>query len=104
MFSYAFAVMTAYNIVQPVTRSAFIDDLGAENFPYVLLVTGALIGFVMQPVWLRHVAAAEALGPADHAAGDDERVAALLLAVSRRYPLGVIGVLLLRSDSQHATF
>ena len=48
MFSYAFAVMTAYNIVQPVTRSAFIDDLGAENLPYVLLVTGALIGLVMQ--------------------------------------------------------
>ena len=48
MFSYAFAVMTAYNIVQPVTRSAFIDDLGAENLPYVLLVTGALVGLVMQ--------------------------------------------------------
>ena len=48
MFAYAFAVMTAYNIVQPVTRSAFIDDLGAENLPYVLLVTGALIGLVMQ--------------------------------------------------------
>ena len=48
MFSYAFAIMTAYNIVQPVTRSAFIDDLGAENLPYVLLVTGALIGIVMQ--------------------------------------------------------
>ena len=48
MFAYAFAVMTAYNIVQPVTRSAFIDDLGAENLPYVLLVTGALIGVVMQ--------------------------------------------------------
>ena len=48
MFSYAFAVMTAYNIVQPVTRSAFIDDLGAENLPYLLLATGALIGLVMQ--------------------------------------------------------
>ena len=48
MFAYAFAAMTAYNIVQPITRSAFIDDLGAENLPYVLLVTGALIGLVMQ--------------------------------------------------------
>ena len=48
MFSYAFTVMTAYNIIQPVTRSAFIDDLGAESLPYVLLATGALIGVVMQ--------------------------------------------------------
>ena len=48
MFSYAFAIMTAYNIVQPVTRSAFIDDRGAENLPYLLLATGILIGLVMQ--------------------------------------------------------
>ena len=48
MFAYAFSVMTAYNVIQPVTRSAFIDDLGAENLPYVLLATGLLVGLVMQ--------------------------------------------------------
>ena len=48
MFAYAFAAMTAHNLVQPATRSTFISDLGAENIPYVLLATGVLIGFVMQ--------------------------------------------------------
>ena len=48
MFAYSFAAMTAYNIVQPVTRSAFIADLGADNIPYALFAAGLLIGFVMQ--------------------------------------------------------
>ena len=48
MFAYAFAAMTAYNIVQPVTRSTFITDLGADNLPYVLLATGFVIGLIMQ--------------------------------------------------------
>ena len=48
MFAYAFSVMTAYNVVQPITRSAFIDDLGADNLPYILLATGMLVGLVMQ--------------------------------------------------------
>ena len=48
MFTYSFAAMTAYNIVQPVTRSAFITTLGADNIPYVLFATGLLIGFIMQ--------------------------------------------------------
>lgn len=48
MFAYSFTAMTAYNIVQPVTRSAFIADLGADNIPYVLFASGLLIGFIMQ--------------------------------------------------------
>ena len=35
MFSYSFLAMSAWNIVRPVTRSKFIDALGADNLPYV---------------------------------------------------------------------
>ena len=55
MFAYAFSAMTAYNIVQPVTRSTFIIALGADNLPYVLLVTGFVIGVIMY-VYTRLVA------------------------------------------------
>ena len=48
MFASSFAAMTAYNIVQPVTRSAFITDLWADNIPYVLFATSLLIGLIMQ--------------------------------------------------------
>ena len=47
MFSYSFLAMTAYNILKPVTRSAFIKDLGADNLPYVLLASGVIIGVLM---------------------------------------------------------
>lgn len=47
MFTYSFLAMTAYNILKPVTRSAFIRDLGADNLPYVLLGAGVLIGVLM---------------------------------------------------------
>ena len=47
MFLYSFLVMTAYNVIDPVTRSKFIVSLGPDNLPYVRLVAGALIGFVM---------------------------------------------------------
>src|SRR5262245_7687277 len=48
MFSYSFLAMTAYNIVQPITRSKYISSLGADNLPYVQLVAGVLIGIVIQ--------------------------------------------------------
>lgn len=48
MFVYSFLIMTAYNIIKPLTRAEFIDDLGADNLPYVLLVAGLLIGVIMQ--------------------------------------------------------
>ena len=33
MFAYSFLAMAGYNIVKPATRSQFIDQLGADNFP-----------------------------------------------------------------------
>ena len=47
MFAYSFLAMTAYNIVQPITRSQFINDLGAINVPFVDLFAGFLIGLIM---------------------------------------------------------
>jgi ATP/ADP translocase/HEAT repeat protein/CRP-like cAMP-binding protein len=48
MFAYSFLAMVSYNIIQPITRSKFISDLGAENVPYITFVSGILIGFIMQ--------------------------------------------------------
>jgi AAA family ATP:ADP antiporter len=47
MFAYSFLAMSAYNVIKPITRSKFISDLGADNLPYVALVSGILIGFLM---------------------------------------------------------
>ena len=47
MFVYSFLAMAAYNAIKPITRGAFIGDLGAENLPYILLAAGFLIGFIM---------------------------------------------------------
>ena len=33
MFAYSFLAMTAYNIIQPLTRSKVISSLGAVNLP-----------------------------------------------------------------------
>ena len=47
MFAYSFLAMSAWNIVRPLTRSKFINDLGADNLPYVQLAAGILIGVLM---------------------------------------------------------
>ncbi|HEV3141019.1 MAG TPA: Npt1/Npt2 family nucleotide transporter, partial [Vicinamibacterales bacterium] len=47
MFFYSFLAMTAYNIIQPLTRSKLITSLGAVNVPYVVFGSGIVIGFVM---------------------------------------------------------
>ena len=47
MFAYAFLAMTAYNIIQPLTRSTLIADLGAVNVPWVVLGSGLIIGMLM---------------------------------------------------------
>ena len=47
MFAYAFLAMTAYNIIQPLTRSRLIADLGAVNVPWVVLGSGLIIGLLM---------------------------------------------------------
>jgi ATP/ADP translocase/HEAT repeat protein/CRP-like cAMP-binding protein len=47
MFAYSFLAMTAHNILKPVTGSAFIEQLGADNQPFVQLAVGLLIGVLM---------------------------------------------------------
>src|SRR5512135_1481662 len=47
MFSYSFLAMTAYNIIQPIQRSLFIERLGAKQIPYVQLAAGVCIGLIM---------------------------------------------------------
>jgi AAA family ATP:ADP antiporter len=47
LFSYSFLAMTSYNAIKPLTRSAFITKLGADNLPYVLLGSGLVIGILM---------------------------------------------------------
>ncbi len=47
MFIYSFLVMAAYNNIKPSATSKFIDDLGANNVPYVFLIAGLSMGFIM---------------------------------------------------------
>ncbi|CAN5862678.1 hypothetical protein BH24ACI5_BH24ACI5_05210 [soil metagenome] len=47
MFLYSFLAMTAYNIIQPLTRSNLIRSLGAVNVPWVILGAGLLLGTLM---------------------------------------------------------
>lgn len=47
MFIYSFLVMTAYNNIKPSAASKFIDDLGADKVPYVMLLAGLTMGFIM---------------------------------------------------------
>jgi ATP:ADP antiporter, AAA family len=47
MFAYAFLCMTAYNIIQPLTRSKLIASLGAVNVPWVIFGSGLIIGLLM---------------------------------------------------------
>jgi AAA family ATP:ADP antiporter len=47
MFAYAFLAMTAYNIIQPLTRSLLISSLGAVNVPWVIFGSGLFIGVLM---------------------------------------------------------
>ena len=47
MFAYSFLAMTAYNIIQPLTRSKLISSLGAVNVPWVVLGSGLIIGMLM---------------------------------------------------------
>ena len=48
MFAYSFLAMAGYNVIKPATRSQFINSLGADNLPYVQLVAGLIMGFVIQ--------------------------------------------------------
>ncbi|HUF24270.1 MAG TPA: HEAT repeat domain-containing protein [Vicinamibacterales bacterium] len=47
MFGYAFLVMTAYNVIKPATRSKAIAALGADNLPYLLILSAVAVGALM---------------------------------------------------------
>ena len=47
MFAYSFLAMTSHNILKPVSKSKFIDQIGSDNLPYVLLASSVLIGMLM---------------------------------------------------------
>jgi AAA family ATP:ADP antiporter len=47
MFVCSFCAMAGYNVIRPITRSAFIKDLGADNLPWMPLVTAFLIAGLM---------------------------------------------------------
>jgi ATP:ADP antiporter, AAA family len=53
MFAYSFLAMTAHNILKPVTGSSFIEQLGADNQPFVQLAVGLFIGVLMH--WYSNV-------------------------------------------------
>jgi AAA family ATP:ADP antiporter len=53
MFAYTFLLMWSYNIIKPITRSAFIKELGADNIPWMPLVASFVIaGFMAGYTWL----------------------------------------------------
>ncbi len=57
MFAYSFLVMTSHNILKPVTKSKFIDQLGSDNLPYVLMASSVLVAVVMHGYsgWIRRL-------------------------------------------------
>ncbi len=48
MFIYSFLAMTAYNNIKPSATSKFIKDLGADNLPWVYIIAGLTLGFILQ--------------------------------------------------------
>lgn len=48
MFAYSFLAMTSYNIVKPLTKGKFVDQLGPQWMPVVLLGAVLFIGLLMQ--------------------------------------------------------
>ena len=81
MFSYSFLAMTAYNMVQPITRSKFITAHGAENLP----VRGACLDRPdcaadagLQQAWQAHAGALDHPG---HPGGHGRTTGALLDAL-----------------------
>ena len=87
MFLYSFLVMTAYNIVKPLTRAQFIGELGADNLPWVLLVSGVLVGAMMQ----LYARGAARLPPKAVIAVTQAGVAALLIGFWAAFRIGLAG-------------
>ena len=57
MFAYSFLAMMSHNILKPVTKSKFIDQLGSDNLPYVLMASSVLVAVVMHGYsgWIRRL-------------------------------------------------
>ena len=87
MFLYSFLVMTAYNIVKPLTRAQFIRELGADNLPWVLLASGVIVGVVMQ-IYTR---GASRLPPKAVVAATQVGVAVMLIGFWAAFRIGVTG-------------
>ncbi len=47
MFIYSFLAMTAYNNIKPSAASKFIEAWGADKAPYIFLLAGLTMGFIM---------------------------------------------------------
>ncbi len=47
MFLSSFCSIAGYNVIKPITRSAFIKDLGADNLPWMPLATALLVAGLM---------------------------------------------------------
>jgi AAA family ATP:ADP antiporter len=54
MLVYGFLAMTSYYLVKPVRNAVFIERLGAENLPYVYILTAIVVSLVMV-VYSRYV-------------------------------------------------
>ncbi|MGH7541073.1 MAG: hypothetical protein ACRELC_08750, partial [Gemmatimonadota bacterium] len=54
MFLYGFLVLTSYYVVKPVRNSVFVDRVGADNLPYVYILTAFVVTLVMI-FYSRHV-------------------------------------------------
>jgi AAA family ATP:ADP antiporter len=54
MFAYGFLAMTSYYILKPIRNSVFIDRVGADNLPYIYILTAIVVTVVMV-VYSRYV-------------------------------------------------
>ena len=47
MMLYGFLAMTSYYVVKPVRNAVFVERLGADNLPYVYIITAIVVSLVM---------------------------------------------------------
>jgi AAA family ATP:ADP antiporter len=47
MILYGFLAMTSYYVVKPVRNSVFVDRVGADNLPYVYILTALIVSVIM---------------------------------------------------------
>ncbi len=44
---YLFLVITSYYVIKPVRNSLFIQRLGADNLPYIYILTALFVGIMI---------------------------------------------------------